>query len=206
MTISSAISVAQVVAAIEPAKSRLMLPLISLGKALSVTRRHGEIVLGVDTIVALDGRIYGQPADEAQARGAVLGPLHGLPVVHKDLHDTAGVRTTYGSPLFADHVPAKSHPLVERIERIERHRDGQVEHAGIRRGRQHLQRGLRQDAQSLEHLAHLRRLDRRRLGLGGVERIAGIGVEDARLKANARVTRPAPQPISSTRISFGSRP
>ena len=43
------------------------------------------------------------------------------------------MRTTYGSPLFADHVPAKSHPLVERIERIERHRDGQVEHTGIRR-------------------------------------------------------------------------
>ena len=35
----------------------------------------------------------------------------------KDLTDVAGVRTTYGSPLFADHVPAKSHPLVERIER-----------------------------------------------------------------------------------------
>ena len=35
----------------------------------------------------------------------------------KDLTDVAGVRTTYGSPIFANHVPAKSHPLVERIER-----------------------------------------------------------------------------------------
>src|SRR4030081_2857839 len=43
--------------------------------------------------------------------------LAGLPVSIKDLTDVAGVRTTYGSPLFADHVPAKSHPLVERIER-----------------------------------------------------------------------------------------
>jgi amidase len=46
------------------------------------------------------------------------GALHGLPVVIKDLMDVAGVRTTYGSPLFADHVPDKSHPLVERIEAL----------------------------------------------------------------------------------------
>src|ERR671927_1870298 len=45
------------------------------------------------------------------------GWLAGLPVSIKDLTDVAGVRTTYGSPLFADHVPAKSHPLVARIER-----------------------------------------------------------------------------------------
>src|SRR4051812_29819477 len=45
------------------------------------------------------------------------GWLAGLPVSIKDLNDVAGVRTTYGSPIFADHVPARSHPLVERIER-----------------------------------------------------------------------------------------
>lgn len=45
------------------------------------------------------------------------GALHGLPVSIKDLTDVAGVRTTYGSPIFRDHVPARSHPLVERIER-----------------------------------------------------------------------------------------
>jgi amidase len=45
------------------------------------------------------------------------GWLAGLPVSIKDLTDVAGVRTTYGSPIFRDHVPAKSHPLVERIER-----------------------------------------------------------------------------------------
>jgi amidase len=45
------------------------------------------------------------------------GWLAGLPVAIKDLTDVAGVRTTYGSPIFKDHVPAASHPLVERIER-----------------------------------------------------------------------------------------
>jgi amidase len=45
------------------------------------------------------------------------GWLAGLPVSIKDLTDVAGVRTTYGSPIFANHVPTKSHPLVERVER-----------------------------------------------------------------------------------------
>jgi len=45
------------------------------------------------------------------------GWLGGLPVAIKDLADVAGVRTTYGSPIFKDHVPKTSHPVVERIER-----------------------------------------------------------------------------------------
>ena len=44
-------------------------------------------------------------ADEAAARGGLLGVLHGLPIAVKDLAETAGIRTTYGSPLFADYVP-----------------------------------------------------------------------------------------------------
>lgn len=46
------------------------------------------------------------------------GWLAGLPVAIKDLADVADVRTTYGSPIFAEHVPKTSHPLVERIERM----------------------------------------------------------------------------------------
>ncbi len=54
-------------------------------------------------------------ADEALAGGAEPGPLHGLPVAHKDLHDTAGVRTTYGSVLFASHVPDRDCLVVQRM-------------------------------------------------------------------------------------------
>jgi amidase len=54
-------------------------------------------------------------ADEALARGESTGLLHGLPVAHKDLHDTAGVRTTHGSPLFADNVPSQDALLVQRM-------------------------------------------------------------------------------------------
>jgi len=55
-------------------------------------------------------------ADEAQARGERLGPLHGLPVAHKDLVDTAGIRTTRGSRFYREHVPAKDGLLVTRIK------------------------------------------------------------------------------------------
>lgn len=54
-------------------------------------------------------------ADEAAARGRPLGLLHGLPVAHKDLADTAGVRTTYGSPLFAENVPDRDALVVQRM-------------------------------------------------------------------------------------------
>ncbi len=46
------------------------------------------------------------------------GWLGGLPVAIKDLTDVSGVRTTYGSPIFRDHVPRNSHPVVVRIERM----------------------------------------------------------------------------------------
>ena len=54
-------------------------------------------------------------ADEALARGEAAGLLHGLPVAHKDLTETAGVRTTYGSPLFAQNVPARDALIVRRM-------------------------------------------------------------------------------------------
>ena len=54
-------------------------------------------------------------ADRALAAGAPLGPLHGLPVVHKDLTETRGIRTTYGSPAFADFVPTFDSLVVERL-------------------------------------------------------------------------------------------
>jgi amidase len=54
-------------------------------------------------------------ADDAIASGRALGLLHGLPVAHKDLADTAGVRTTYGSPLFATNVPQHDALVVQRM-------------------------------------------------------------------------------------------
>src|SRR5258708_31432909 len=56
-------------------------------------------------------------ADEMQAHKETLGPLHGLPVAHKDLLETRGIRTTFGSPLFKDYIPAEDDIVVERMRR-----------------------------------------------------------------------------------------
>jgi amidase len=72
----------------------------------------------LNAIVSLDeerARAGAAAADEATARGEELGPLHGLPFAFKDTHDVAGWRTTYGSPLFADHVPEADDLVVARI-------------------------------------------------------------------------------------------
>ena len=55
-------------------------------------------------------------ADEALARGDEAGPLFGLPIAHKDLVETKGVRTTRGSPLFRDWVPDRDALIVERLK------------------------------------------------------------------------------------------
>ena len=46
-----------------------------------------------------------------------VGPLHGLPHAVKDLVPTAGIRTTYGSPMYKDNIPTEDAMLVERIRR-----------------------------------------------------------------------------------------
>jgi amidase len=56
-----------------------------------------------------------QDADDRFARDGVAGPLHGLPIAHKDLQATAGIRTTLGSPIFRDYIPAQDSPLVARF-------------------------------------------------------------------------------------------
>jgi amidase len=54
-------------------------------------------------------------ADEAQARGKELGTLHGLPIAHKDLVLTRGIRTTFGSLAFKDFIPEEDEIIVERL-------------------------------------------------------------------------------------------
>ena len=73
----------------------------------------------VNAIVSLrpeEALAEAEAADRRAARAAAeVGPLHGLPIAIKDLVDTAGIRTTYGSAAFADHVPAADDLLVRRL-------------------------------------------------------------------------------------------
>jgi amidase len=81
-----------------------------------IAERNPEL----NAIVSLDeerARLGADEADRALASGAEVGPLHGLPFAFKDTHAVAGWRTTYGSTLYAEHVPDADELLVERVRR-----------------------------------------------------------------------------------------
>ena len=74
----------------------------------------------VNAMVARDFDRARQAARQAEAAvmaGATLGKLHGLPVGIKDLEDTEGLRTTYGSVMFRDHVPRADQRIVADVKR-----------------------------------------------------------------------------------------
>lgn len=80
--------------------------------------RIARINPAVNAVVALDterARAAARRAEAAVRVGAPLGPLHGIPVGIKDTEDTAGLRTTYGSPIHADNVPARDLGVVARL-------------------------------------------------------------------------------------------
>src|SRR5206468_12348850 len=68
------------------------------------------------TLVPEMARAAAREAEKAGMKGERLGPLHGVPVGIKDTVLTAGVRTTYGSRIYADYVPDKDDIIVERIK------------------------------------------------------------------------------------------
>jgi aspartyl-tRNA(Asn)/glutamyl-tRNA(Gln) amidotransferase subunit A len=69
------------------------------------------------TLTADQARREAKGAERALGkRSAKLGPLHGVPFSVKDLVITKGVRTTFGTPLYRDNVPAEDAPMVERLK------------------------------------------------------------------------------------------
>lgn len=74
-------------------------------------------VNAIVTLIADAAQDAAAAADERFARQGThaLGSLHGLPIAHKDLALTAGVRTTFGSPIFADFVPEEDELFVQRV-------------------------------------------------------------------------------------------
>jgi amidase len=86
-----------------------------LAAHLNQIQRMNPKVNAIVTLVAERAQADAARADEALAKGRALGLLHGLPVAHKDLHDTAGIRTTYGSPFYADNIPTRDALIVARI-------------------------------------------------------------------------------------------
>jgi amidase len=89
----------------------------ALAAQLKQIERVNPKVNAIVTLVPEMAAAAAAKADEKQAHGEKLGPLHGLPVAHKDLVDTKGIRTTYGSLLYKDFVPAANDLVVERLQR-----------------------------------------------------------------------------------------
>lgn len=81
---------------------------------LARIERVNPLVNALVTLTADAAREAARASDARRARGELRGPLEGLTVGVKDLFLTRGVRTTLGSPIYADRVPEQDHLIVER--------------------------------------------------------------------------------------------
>jgi amidase len=97
-------------------KSRAVSPVDVLDAHLAVIARVNPKLNAIVTLVADKARQAARAAEDAAMRGEARGPLHGLPIGIKDITPTAGIRTTYGSPLFKDHVPDEDAEAVRRLK------------------------------------------------------------------------------------------
>src|SRR5438309_634199 len=83
-------------------RSRAISPVEVLDAHVAVIESLNPKLNAIVTLAADHARVAARVAEAAVTRGARLGPLHGLPVGIKDVTATAGIRTTFGSPLFSD--------------------------------------------------------------------------------------------------------
>src|SRR6267154_4898657 len=95
--------------------SKAVSPVEVLDAHLATIARVNPKLNAIVTLVADGALVLAQQAEAAVMRGEKLGALHGLPVAIKDVTPTAGIRTTYASPLFKDHVPTEDAEVVRRL-------------------------------------------------------------------------------------------
>jgi amidase len=96
--------------------SKATSPVEVLDAHLKTIERVNPKLNAIVTLVADAARAAALKAEAAAMRGDKLGPLHGLPVVIKDITVTEGIRTTFGSPLFRDYVPSEDAEVVRRLK------------------------------------------------------------------------------------------
>ena len=100
--------------AVERLKSGKVSPLEMIDAALARIAATNPAVNSMVTLA--EDRARNQAKALMAKKPAERGLLAGLPIAVKDLNDVSGVRTTYGSPIFADNVPKKSDIMVETLE------------------------------------------------------------------------------------------
>ena len=165
----------------------------------SALERLGADSLGAVWLVTAErARAEAAAVDATLAAGRDPGPLAGVPVGWKDLIDTAGIRTTYGSAIYADHVPDRDADVVSRhtaagaitVAKLATHEFGLGHH--------HPESALRR----------MPKPSRPDQGTGGLER--GLGRRRRRGHGAARARVPTPADRSAARrraaASWGSSP
>jgi aspartyl-tRNA(Asn)/glutamyl-tRNA(Gln) amidotransferase subunit A len=80
-----------------------------------IERRNPELNAFI-TVTADTALERAEEMDREIADGGLRGPLHGIPIAHKDNVSTRGVLTTSGSKIFADNVPEVDAEIVQRLE------------------------------------------------------------------------------------------
>jgi amidase len=96
--------------------ARKVSPVEVLDAHLAVIERVNPKLNAIVTLAAEQARIAARAAEDAVMLGDPLGPLHGLPIGVKDIILTAGIRTTFGSPLYKDNVPDEDAEVVRRLK------------------------------------------------------------------------------------------
>jgi amidase len=83
---------------------------------LAQITRHNSTLNAIVTLDEDGARRRAGAADAALAQGEVWGPLHGVPITLKDIHDTAGLRSTMGTASFLDRLPSEDSTVAARLK------------------------------------------------------------------------------------------
>jgi aspartyl-tRNA(Asn)/glutamyl-tRNA(Gln) amidotransferase subunit A len=97
-------------------RARKVSPLELTNACLARIDRLNPVLNAFITVTGDQAVADARAAEADIARARRRGPLHGIPVALKDLFDTAGVRTTAGSAVFADRVPSQDAEVVRRLK------------------------------------------------------------------------------------------
>jgi amidase len=97
-------------------RARTVSPVEVLDAHLAAIARLNPDLNAIVTLAAEPARDAARRAEARFMAGEAVGPLEGLPFGVKDVTETAGIRTTYGSPLHADFVPAEDAEVVRRLK------------------------------------------------------------------------------------------
>src|SRR5687768_1898683 len=103
-------------AASELVRARRVSPVALTNACLARIERLNPILNAYITVTAADALAAAKAAEAEIAKGMWRGPLHGMPIALKDLFDTAGVRTTAASAIFAERVPSEDADVVRRLK------------------------------------------------------------------------------------------